>query len=77
MTPEIKKKTRSWRRSWGLVNERQTRELRALSDQDRARDLSDLFRFAVSLPDDPWRARGERVVRGRWNRLRRRWAESA
>jgi hypothetical protein len=75
MTSDGKKLIRDWRRRWAAVNEWQTRELRALSDEDRARQLADLFRFAASLPADTWAAREDRVVRLRWNRLRRRWAE--
>jgi hypothetical protein len=77
MTLETRKETREWRRRWTLVNERQARELRLLSVGDRARQITDLFRLAASMPDDPRRRREERVVRARWNRLRRRWAQGA
>lgn len=77
MTREMRKMTRDWRLRWTLVNERQARELRLLSVEERVRHLSDLFRLAASLPDDPRRGREERAVRARWNRLRRRWAQGA
>ena len=59
----------AFRERWRLVRERQWKEARSMSIQERFRRLALLMRARRCLPDTG-RSEGEEEVRNRWNRLR-------
>lgn len=62
---------RAWKARWAAVNEFQEAELRALSAEEKFRQLESLFGLARVLGRDEEREAEAAVVRDRWMKLRR------
>lgn len=69
----VERDAKAFRRRWAAANAVSHREARALTPEDRLRELDALSLFARSVERGPdlRRIAEERRVRARWNRLRR------
>jgi hypothetical protein len=61
----------AWKERWRLVREREIDELRAMTIEERLRQLDTMFVLARELGWDEALAAEEEEVRERWNRLYR------
>lgn len=61
----------AWKERWRLVRERDIEELKAMSIEDRLRQLDTMFVLANVLGWDEALTREEEEVRERWSRLYR------
>jgi hypothetical protein len=66
-----KGEARDWVLRWRLVSDRQARELRALTPDQKLGQLADLCGWIAAFGWDEKLRDEERRVRDRWNRLRR------
>lgn len=61
----------AWKERWRLVRQRQIEEQRAMTIEERLRQLDAMFVLAHELGWDESLAAEEEGVRERWSRLRR------
>jgi len=73
MEPMERAQVVAWRDRWRLVHDKEIEELRAMTIEERLRQLDTMFVLARELGWDEALAAEEEEVRERWSRLYRLW----
>ena len=72
MEPMDRQQALAWKDRWKLVREKEIEELKAMTIEERLRQLDTMFALARELGWDKQLAAEEEEARERWSRLHRR-----